>query len=603
MFQASNEKGNTLVLVLAVMAVGALLLMGALRLSDNQTLQVFGFLNREDALKHAELGYNKYLWELNQDSTFYLDSSRFIKTLDNNAKSVYQPIAQPNEDNYLVEIEIPKELLDSTYVPVSNRVTIRSTGWTNREPDKKRTLQVGLVKRSFAQYCMITDSDLTSEGEKIVWTSGEKCYGPLHTNGTLYIDGSPGPVFYGPVTYGVAINPSSKAKDKSIFKAGQAKTTPLNWPSSNSVLMKAARIGGLGHYYNGRTCIMLHDDGYDVRRWVSTEIIGNQTIDTWEYNGHLYQFEKTTNADLYQDKGNFYFPSKAARDGKPSFTSFSEIRSAYRSLSYPSNGVIYVNGGTNPDYTNATSKCDPTLGNVFISGQMEGQLTIGCSNDIFITAYDPTDWRNPWKNGDSTVFKSFTKTGGVRYRSSSTDFKPVKIGGVWDHTEVTGSNRDDMLGLVADNNIFILHYSWPAQIKLKETITEKSGNKTYTYGADGGWTNGSTDFPKDRDDNPGPDSAPNNILIHGALFTTKGSYGYEKPDLGPEKGKITLVGSIAQRNRGVVGRVSSSGYDKDYTHDPRMLYTSPPHYIEPTNTGWQVGEWKEISTQVTKASD
>jgi hypothetical protein len=166
MFQASNEKGNTLVLVLAVMAVGALLLMGALRLSDNQTLQVFGFLNREDALKHAELGYNKYLWELNQDSTFYLDSSRFIKTLDNNAKSVYQPIAQPNEDNYLVEIEIPKELLDSTYVPVSNRVTIRSTGWTNREPDKKRTLQVGLVKRSFAQYCMITDSDLTSEGEK-----------------------------------------------------------------------------------------------------------------------------------------------------------------------------------------------------------------------------------------------------------------------------------------------------------------------------------------------------------------------------------------------------------------------------------------------------
>lgn len=595
MFYMDSEKGNTVVLVLIVMAVGALLVMGALRLSDNQTLQVFGFLNREDALKHAELGYNKYLWELNQDSFFYLDSSRFVKTVDNDEKLIYQPIDQPDSDNYLVEFEIPKVLTDSAYVPVSNRVIIRSTGWTTKEPDKRRTLQVILVKRTFAQYSMITDSDLTSEGQKIVWTSGEKCYGPLHTNGTLYIDGSP--AFYGPVTYGVAISPGSKASNTSIFRGGQAKSATVNWPNSNSLLMKEARIGGLGHYYKGRTCIMLYDDGYDVRRWVSTEPNDDDNIDTWEYNGHVYQFEKTTNSDLYLDKGRFYFPSKAACNGVPTFTSFSEVRAAYDSVSYPSNGVIYVDGGTSNHYTYCTSKCDPTLGNVFLSGQMEGQLTIACSNDMFITSYDPTDWRNPWKNGDKTAFSSFTKTGGVHYRSSSTDFRQVYSNGDWDHTEVTGSKGDDMLGLVADNNIFILHYSWPAQLTQTQKITEKSGRwSTLTYGSQGGWTNGYEDFGS------GPDSAAYNILIHGSLFTTKGSFGYEEPRMGPGKGEITLFGSVAQRNRGVVGVVNGSGYDKNYTHDPRMLYTSPPHYIEPANTGWQVGKWTEINTPVIKTS-
>lgn len=587
MFNKTNQDGNTLLLVMAVMAITALLLMAALRLSDNQTLQVFGLFNREDALKHAELGYNKYLWELNRDSTFYLDSNRFIKTVDTNEKQVYQPIDQPNRDNYLVDIEIPVALVGSEYVPVSNQVILRSTGWTEKDPGKIRTLQVYLVKRSFAQYSMVTDSDLTADGDPIYWTTGEKCYGPLHTNGTLYISGNP--IFYGPVTYGAGISPSSKAGNASIFRGGQAKTATLNWPSSNSKLMAFARIGEGGDYYIGRTCIMLHENGYDVRRW-------DAAANTWEYNGYPYEFEKTTNADAYLDKGKFYFPSKAACNNVPTFTAFSAVRAAYSRLPYPSNGVIYVDGATSSSYTNNTSKCVRTLGNVFVSGTMEGQLTIGCSNDIFITGWDPVDWRSPWKNGDNYAFSSFTNSGGVHYSSSSTGFNQVFTSGEWNHTQVTGSNKNDMLGLVADNNIFILHYSWPSQIS-------DANNGNNIYASSYGWTNGKQSFPSPNDYSAsGPDSAPTNILIHAALFTTSGSYGFEKPDRGPEKGDITLYGSIAQRVRGVIGLIGASGYDKEYSHDPRMLYTSPPHYVEPANTGWQVGEWKEIQTPVVKAS-
>lgn len=584
----NNENGNTLLLVIAVMAIAALLLMASLRLSDNQTLQVLGFFNREDALKHAELGYNKYLWELNQDSTFYLDSSRFIKTVDSNEKKIYQPVDQPNSDNYLVEIEIPVKLVGSEYEPVSNQVIIRSTGWTDRDPDKKRSLQVYLAKRSFAQYSMVTDNDLSPDGNPIYWTTGEKCYGPLHTNGTLYINGTP--VFYGPVTYGVGINPASKASNTSIFRGGQAKTATLNWPSSNSKLLAVARTGGAGDYYLGRACIMLHPSGYDVRCW-------DAAANTWRYNGQAYEFEKTSDDDAYLDKGKFYFPSKAACNSIPTYTSFSQVRSAYASLDYPSNGVIYVDGSTSASYPYTTSKFNRSLGNVFVSGQLQGQLTIACSNDIFITAWDPIDWRGPWPKKDATGFGSYTYTGGVSYLSSSTDFNQIFTGGEWDHTEITGSNRDDMLGLVADNNIQILHYSWPAQLS-------DMSKGSHIIISNNGWTEGKVQtFPSQYDYSAsGPDSAAANILIHAALFTTRGSFGYEKPDRGPSKGEITLYGSIAQHNRGVIGLIGASGYDKNYTHDPRMLYTSPPNYIEPANTGWQVGEWKEISAPVTKAS-
>lgn len=600
MHQTRNENGNTLILVLVVMVVGALLVMGALRLSDNQTLQVFGFFNREDALRHAELGYNRFLWELNQDSTFYLDSNRFIQTVNTNEKQIYQPIDQPDNDNFLVEIEIPVALVGSAYVPVSNQVIIRSTGWTAREPDKKRTLQVNLVKRSFTQYSMITDSDIGIDNKEIHWKDDEECYGPLHTNGTLYIEGSP--KFYGPVTYGVGIDSDPTANYSNIFLGGHAKTATINWPASNNKLMAEARTGGGGHYYQGRTCIMLHDDGYDVRRWVSYDSVSQ--LDNWEYNGHPYQFEKTTNNELYLDQGKYYFPTKAACGGFPTYTtSFKQLRSNYGSIDYPSNGVIYVDGGPSSSYTYNTSKFDTSLGNVFVSGQMQGQLTIACSNDIFITSYDPTDWRNPWKNGDSSPFFSFSKPGGVYYRSSSTDFRQVFSGGEWDHTEVTGANKDDILGLVADNNIYILHYSWPAQLKFNEKITEKSWGYTYTYGSNYGWTNGYQTFSSGSD----PDSASTGgILIHGALFTTRGSFGFERHDEGSSKGAITLFGSIAQHIRGAVGTFSGnytvSGFEKNYTHDPRMLYTSPPHYIEPANTGWQVGAWKELASAVINAS-
>ena len=57
-------------------------------------------------------------------------------------------------------------------------------------------------------------------------------------------------------------------------------------------------------------------------------------------------------------------------------------------------------------------KFDPRYGNVSVSGELDGELTIAAANDIYITGYDPVDWRRPnkqdsWGNLNHCGFKGF----------------------------------------------------------------------------------------------------------------------------------------------------------------------------------------------------
>lgn len=207
----------------------------------------------------------------------------------------------------------------------------------------------------------------------------------------------------------------------------------------------------------------------------------------------------------------------------------------------PANGVIFVDGtgGTKWGQWDSPS----TAGNVFVGGTLNGRLTIAAANDIFITNYNPTI--TPLSTADDTA----NVTGGVKYANQT----------------VTGANpSDDMLGLVANGYVRILHYGW---------------------------------FGK----NSNTDVAPDNITIQAAIFATTWAFEFENYDQGSLKDTITMTGSITQKYRGAVGTFSSwtgdpvTGYHKNYTHDPRMAYLSPPHFLEPLNSGWVLSGWHEIA--------
>jgi hypothetical protein len=538
-----DQRGIVLPIVVALVAIITLLGFTAGFMVQNQTFLVRRLADREEALYVAEEGVHKYLWHFNKDPGFYLDDDSYPILEDNYDHTIYSSLREQEEgDNYRVEIVIPKERVDGVYVPVSNRAIIRSTAWSGGNPEVKRTVEVEIRKRTFTEHGMVNNTEFNPEsGEKVYWVDGEKFYGPLHTNDTLYISGKP--TFYGPVTYKVGVDPQYKMSSTEIFRQGVSYADVLGWPSNVDNLMIHARIGG--HYYNGRTCIMLRGDKYDVRYW-------DKDDQQWKYNGVPYEYI-TGGKYKNLDTGAVYNNFRAFADTVPSLT-------------FPSNHVIYVNGNYGDQGDGGSKygyKFDRDYGNVFVSGRVKGSLTIAAANDIFITGYDPTDWRDPRYN-------NIESTGGIQY--SDTTFEQVFEDGDWKHTKVQGTGQD-MLGLVANRKILILHYNWPA---------DQDANKCYWGGRN-----------NDRNDPP-IDVAPYDINIHGALFVRDGSFGFEYPESGSGKGTIYLVGSVTGQYRGIVGNTAGKGYNKVYSHDPRMKFDAPPHFVQPANTGWEILSWKEI---------
>ncbi len=295
----------------------------------------------------------------------------------------------------------------------------------------------------------------------------------------------------------------------------------------------------------------------------------NLSLKAWaeSSSGHYYEGRTC----IYLDGSNYYYRVKNGSKQGP--------------IPLPPNGVIYVHG-------TGTSKWGLDTGNVFISGTLDGQLTVAAANDIYITHNDPTDWSEP--------ASSAPPTGGITYANQN----------------LTGNNiTDDMLGLIAGRYIRILHHGWPRKDH-------------------GNWTSGINEYFRY---NPCANNysiqpyispvtyrnvAPLEITIHGALFALEGTFefedfhadgppytyhgqvnfvghGWQHVYTGSRKGTINLVGSIVQNNRGGVGTFLGgttcqvTGYVKNYHHDPRMLYDTPPKFLEPVNSGWYVQSWRE----------
>lgn len=409
-------------------------------------------------------------------------------------------------------------------------VTIRSTGWAASSPDIKRTIEVKIRKKQFVHQVYVSNN----EGDNIWWTSGDEVHGPYHTNGTLRIQKRP--VFYDLVTYtgdyvkGTNYNPEYK-----MSKA--EKTEKLEFPPTNSSLKYWAELDGTVFY--GRTCINLEDNKVRIRK-------SNGEIDI---------------------------------------------------IGIPPNKVIYIDGNEGSD------KWGLDTANLFISGRLRGELTIAVKNNIYITYSDPTNWydEHPYfsdiyiynKEPNPNLPMVIPQDSGIFY--SNTTFGDPDNPSVWDKDlgiYVREAKGNDMLGLVANQNIFILHYGWPRD--------PSDGNGAYWNKA---WKWNSM---QNRWEGKGTSSwngwswheidvAPKDITIHGAIFAVNGGFGYESYDTGSRKGYITLWGNITQNIRNPVGVVDGSGYLKKYAHDRRMFYDYPPHILEPVNTGWEIRDWKEIN--------
>ena len=328
------------------------------------------------------------------------------------------------------------------------------------------------------------------EPSPIWWMTGEKCYGPLRTNSKLYIQGRP--IFYGEVYYADRIEPGTGYNPD--FRKGAFHVEELALPTSNTTLAQLAKDDGL--HFEGRTSIMMNNNG---------------TLSIWNPG-----------------------------DGKK--------ENPVKVYDMPKNGVIYVDNIEGADSNNIFDK---KVGNVFISGNLKGRLTVAAANNIYITDYNPTieKFNQTRKEG---------QTNGVNYVSTS--FYKQEDGFI--------AIGNDMLGLIANNDVILHTEGWFDDTKNKASKV-----------ADG------------------------DINVYAAVMAIEGSFkniNYDKYPTNSEKATVTLRGALIQKRRGEVGQTKtyifgikeSTGYKKDYAHDTRMLSEQPPYFLEPASSGWEISAWQ-----------
>jgi Tfp pilus assembly protein PilX len=202
-------------------------------------------------------------------------------------------------------------------------------------------------------------------------------------------------------------------------------------------------------------------------------------------------------------------------------------------VAFPSDGVVYVqNGiGCSTIYSpfTATYPASSACGNAVVHGSYSGQLTIAAENDI-------------------VVDNDITNSGG------------------------------GLLGLVANNFVRVAHPFCATSNCGDGSTTAETGKGACGTGVNG--TSGNAGTPVTNTD----------VRIDAAILAIDHSFIVDHYDCGAKLITLQVNGAIAQKYRGAVGTVGSTGhgYVKDYNYDDRLRYQEPPHFFDPVQSAWHV---------------
>jgi hypothetical protein len=498
-----SKKGITLPIAVMIVAVVFLFVATVLTLNENLTRNVSHKVDTEDALQIAEAGYNHYMYYLNQDSTFFMNPTGINKT--KNGEQIGFKCISYDADGLPIEYERTAYMRGNEVIGyyeirliqpgVNEDLAVISTGYRADNEDVKKTVQVKIHQRSFAEYV-----DFSDRSGNVWWTSTDKAEGPVFCNGDLNISGSP--EFFDDVIIGGKVNLHKDTSNNPIYHGLLLTEQPkMLFPATNEDIISWGRSSD-GLRFQGRTCILLMDN-------------------------KVKTVNKVKNAD----------------------GTYSEVVGIF---SLPKCGVLLVeNDGSN-------------IGDVFISGTLDGRLTVYAQGDVYITGRDPTNMTaSGTLTPPSNTTGSSSNEGGIYYKDTNIPRK-----------NDTGKNfTDDMLGIIAEGDIIIATRTWPA--------TNAQGH-IYDEGKEGS-------------------ISVKNIKVYGALMTNtkdKQIKVEEYDDIGV-KGDFTVYGSkIQNAERGPVGTFQgnrkASGYSKINVFDYRLKNQSPPHFVTPEKSGWEVKSWDEI---------
>ncbi|WP_421741423.1 hypothetical protein [Cellulomonas sp.] len=253
----------------------------------------------------------------------------------------------------------------------------------------------------------------------------------------------------------------------------------------------------------------------------------------------------------------------------------------------PDNMVIYVSGDTTGLLR---SRCDAAQ----IGGPTGRELPLGsftkaraaakpvASNDSY--TYDATMAETSKFCQEGNLYVEGSLKGRVTLASEQS------IVATGDLMLAGGFNGPDMLGLVSTNSVEVFH---PYMLKVDAQNCPGTSCKWATTTSNAGevatWP---TDYPA-----PAGTAAVSGQTIMGSIQTLQHSFWVQKYNVGSAQGTLQVLGSIAQRWRGIVGTSGgATGYIKSYKYDTRLKYAAPPYFPKWVNAQWKQTYFGEIKT-------
>jgi Tfp pilus assembly protein PilX len=623
--RVNGEEGIALITVILVTMVMLILLASTMAAAVNSLP-----LSRHDqdwsaALPAAEAGIDDYVARLNQNDQYYKygtastsstggacysssdPSTTYTLTLpapDGNAAFTGW-VAVPGSSNQWYRYTVDTSCLASQgaiILTVSGRGGVAAAP---KGPASVRTIRTTIRRRTFLNYIYFTDfettdpalyptGDSTAQGwdeatattncakylyagrnshcQAIYFAKGDVISGPLHTNDEIQVScGNPGPAFQGTTTtswndpakkFWVGTGSCSGSSAPSFTSGSPSFVAPLTLPPTNVALeaQADATVGGTGCLYTGPTSIQLLATGkMNVTSPYTKAIGGPNNCATGNNvslpgNGVVYVQGVPTDSSDY----NYSASDKT-------HTQLNGTATLSHPLGYPQRYDTTTYGGRD--------------GDVFLSGVLNGRLTIAADNNINVV--DDVTYNNAATDMLGLVANNFVQTYNPVGLSASS-YSSSTTYGSGDQVSSSGSVYTSLVS----NNRNHTPSSSPTYWSLVSDNTPSSA-------CDGSFDNNNYCNLKRVTTYTSPGSAFNDPVINAAILAVNHSFRVQNYDKGGSLGTLHVFGAIAQRFRGIVGLIGSTGYLKDYNYDTRLKYQSPPYFIDPVASAWQTVLWAE----------
>lgn len=503
------------------------------------------------ALAAAEAGIDDYVFRLNQDSNYWSEPDP-----TNGALSGW--VAIPGGSP---EAEFRYEI-DTAEIGSSGAIGIRSSG---RVRGVERTVEATLRKRSFLDYLYFTDYETL---DPIAYTDPSPSWAQANCSRYWYDgrDESGYPACVN-IRFGGndVINGPLHSNDAILIRDDPQflGDTTTSWDDPSGQLWRDDDPVSSPFFANPG------DPSFAAPLTMppsNTALRSEADADT---GGQGCLFTGPTSIELQGD-GTMTVLSPHSKDSAQCYGSDASIRTSGKNMALPDNGVVYVenvpsghpdaNCNSHPlgypqdddDYN--TFSCRD--GDAFVQGTLRGQLTVAAENDVTV---------------------------------------------VWHTRYADGVSGTDLLGLVANNFVEVYH---PIERYWEWSGGNPSNGDRYCQYQYSSWWYCWDNVDVVTDQGTARESDKNSPFadaeIDAAILSVQHSFlvpNWATPS-GKGLGDLAVTGVIAQRFRGPVGTTSGSGYDKEYVYDTRLQYLSPPEFLDPVASAWEVATWAEVSDVV-----